>query len=92
MGTAGYMSPEQAQGQTADSRSDIFSFGVVLYELLSGQRAFSGDTTIAIMAAIVRDEPRPIDIAPQLHAVVSRCLRKSPADRFQSASETAGKS
>jgi serine/threonine protein kinase/Tfp pilus assembly protein PilF len=87
MGTPDYMSPEQAQGQSTDSRSDIFSFGVVLYEMLSGQRAFSGDTTIAIMAALVRDEPRPIDAAPGLQAIVTRCLRKAPADRFQSASE-----
>ncbi len=87
MGTAGYMSPEQAQGQSADSRSDIFSFGVVLYEMLSGRRAFSGDTTIAVMAAIVRDEPRPIDAAPGLQAIVRRCLRKSPAERFQSAAD-----
>jgi serine/threonine protein kinase len=87
MGTAGYMSPEQAQGQTADFRSDIFSFGVVLYEMLSGRRAFPGDTTIAIMAAIVRDQPRPIDAAPELYAVVTRCLRKSPAERFQSATD-----
>src|SRR5580658_6168110 len=86
-GTAGYMSPEQAQGQAADPRSDIFSFGVVLYEMLSGRRAFAGDTAIAIIAAIVRDEPRPIDAAPELHAIVTRCLRKSPAERFQSAAD-----
>jgi TolB-like protein len=87
IGTPDYMSPEQAQSHPADSRSDIFSFGVVLYEMLTGRRAFSGDTSIAIMAAIVRDEPRPIDTAPGLQAIVARCLRKAPADRFQSASE-----
>jgi eukaryotic-like serine/threonine-protein kinase len=87
MGTAGYMSPEQAQGQAADSRSDIFSFGVVFYEMLSGRRAFSGDTSIAIIAAVVRDEPGPIDAAPELKAIVTRCLRKSPAERFQSAAD-----
>ena len=87
MGTAGYMSPEQAQGQMADSRSDIFSFGAVLYEMLSGRRAFAGDTAIAVIAAILRDEPRPIETAPELHAIVTRCLRKSPAERFQSAAD-----
>ncbi len=86
-GTAGYMSPEQAQGKQADSRSDIFSFGVVLYEMLSGRRPFSGDTAIATIAAILHKEPEPFDAPRELHAIVTRCLRKSPAERFQSAAD-----
>jgi TolB-like protein/predicted Ser/Thr protein kinase len=87
VGTAAYMSPEQAQAKPLDARSDIFSFGLVLYEMLSGQRAFSADTGIAIMAAIVRDEPRPLKVAPELERIITRCLRKSPADRFQTMGE-----
>ncbi len=84
LGTAAYMSPEQAEAKPVDARSDIFSFGLVLYEMLSGRRAFTGDSTIAIMAAIVRDQPEPLEAAPALQSVVTRCLSKSPADRFQS--------
>jgi len=84
LGTAAYMSPEQAEGKPVDARSDIFSFGLVLYEMLSGRRAFTGDSAIAIMAAILHKEPEPIDVAPALQSIVTRCLRKSPADRFQS--------
>ena len=87
LGTAAYMSPEQAEAKPADARSDIFSFGVVFYEMLSGRRAFSGDTAIATMAAIVRDEPKPLDVPAEVARVVARCLRKSPAERFQTASE-----
>jgi TolB-like protein/predicted Ser/Thr protein kinase len=87
VGTAAYMSPEQAQAKPLDARSDIFSFGLVLYEMLSGQRAFSADTGIAIMAAIVRDEPRPLKVAPELERIITRCLRKAPADRFQTMGE-----
>jgi eukaryotic-like serine/threonine-protein kinase len=87
MGTASYMSPEQAQGQPADERSDIFSFGVVLYEMLSGRRAFLGNTAIAVLAAVVRDQPVPLDAPPEVTRVVDRCLRKSPAERFQTAAE-----
>ena len=60
LGTVAYMSPEQAQGQPADARSDIFSFGLVLYEILSGRRAFAGDSNLAIMNAIVKDDPPPL--------------------------------
>ncbi len=87
VGTAAYMSPEQAQAKPLDARSDIFSFGLVLYEMLSGQRAFSADTGIAIMAAIVRDEPRPLKVSPELERIIARCLRKAPADRFQTMGE-----
>src|SRR5712691_7879766 len=87
VGTVCYMSPEQAQGLPIDARSDIFSFGSVLHEMLSGQRAFSEDTALATMAAIVRDEPRPLDASPELQRIVARCLRKAPQDRFQTIAE-----
>jgi TolB-like protein/predicted Ser/Thr protein kinase len=87
LGTAAYMSPEQAEGKPADARSDIFSFGLVLYEMLSGKRAFGGETSISTMAAILHKEPEPISGPPELMKVVKRCLRKSPADRFQTMTE-----
>lgn len=88
MGTAAYMSPEQAEGQALDERSDIFSFGMVLYEMLSGQRAFRGDSWISTLAAILHGEPRPLrdikaSIPPLMEQHVSRCLRKDPVQRFQ---------
>ena len=78
LGTAAYMSPEQAEAKPVDARSDIFSFGLVLYEMLSGRRAFTGDSTIAIMAAIVRDQPEPLEATPALQSIVTRCLRNRP--------------
>ncbi len=87
LGTASYMSPEQAKGEPTDARSDIFSFGVVLYEMLSGRRAFSRNSAIETMAAIVRDEPAPLDAPSSLSAIVTRCLRKLPASRFQTMNE-----
>ena len=89
MGTAAYMSPEQAEGKTVDARSDIFSFGLVLYEMLSGQRAFEGTTLLSIMAAILHKEPRPLrevnpTIPVELERIVARCLRKDPGARFES--------
>jgi len=84
LGTAAYMSPEQAEAKPVDARSDIFSFGLVLYEMLSGRRAFSGDSAISIMFAILHNEPERLDTAPALQRILARCLRKSPADRFQS--------
>jgi len=86
LGTAAYMSPEQAEAKPVDARSDIFSFGLVLYEMLSGRRAFNGGSAIAIMAAILHKEPEPLDATPALQTIVARCLRKSPDERFQSAS------
>jgi Tol biopolymer transport system component len=88
LGTAGYMSPEQVRGKPADHRSDIFSFGAILYELLSGKRAFQGDSAVETMSAILKEDPPPLeDLA--LDRVVRRCLEKSPEQRFQSASDLA---
>jgi Tol biopolymer transport system component len=94
MGTAGYISPEQIRGQPADTRSDIFSFGAVLYEMLSGQRAFARATAGESMAAVLRDHPpEPSKSAPgvsvSLDRLVARCLEKNPAERFQSARDLA---
>jgi len=85
LGTAAYMSPEQADGRQADARSDIFSFGAVFYEMLSGRRAFSGVSAVATMGAIIYKDPEPLNVSPAVEAIVARCLRKSPAERFQSA-------
>jgi eukaryotic-like serine/threonine-protein kinase len=83
-GTAAYMSPEQAQGRALDARSEVFSLGAVIYEMLSGTRAFGGTTTAEILSAVLRDEP-PTVIAPDtLGQVVRRCLAKHPEQRFAS--------
>jgi serine/threonine-protein kinase len=87
LGTAAYMSPEQAQGKPLDERSDVFSFGAVLYETLSGKRAFTGDSMVDILSAVVRDEPSPLQTSPGIARIVMRCLRKNPRDRFQSVAE-----
>jgi eukaryotic-like serine/threonine-protein kinase len=87
LGTAAYMSPEQAEGKPADARSDIFSFGAVLYEMLSGQRAFEGESAILTMAAVLHKEPRRLDAPPALERVVMRCLEKQAARRFQNMAE-----
>src|SRR5579863_8335292 len=84
LGTAAYMSPEQAEAKPVDARADIFSFGLVFYEMLSGRRAFPGNSAIAIMAAILHKEPEPFEATPALKIILTRCLRKSPVDRFQS--------
>jgi len=90
LGTAGYMSPEQLRGKPADARSDIFAFGAVLYEMLSGRRAFTGESAADAMLSVLKEDPldRPItksNISPDLERVVRRCLEKSPEQRFQSA-------
>ena len=90
MGTVGYMSPEQVRGQPADARSDIFSLGCVLYEMLAGIRPFLGDTAPEIQAAILRDVPPPLrihvkNVPLEFEHLVRRCLEKDPLERFQSA-------
>jgi serine/threonine-protein kinase len=92
VGTLCYMSPEQAQGKPADGRSDIFSFGAVLYELATGQRAFTGDNGISMLSSVLKDEPtRVMAIAPGIPPILSdlihRCLQKDPNARFQSMAE-----
>ncbi len=92
IGTAAYMSPEQAEGKRVDARSDIFSFGAVLYEMVTRKRAFSGDTRMSTLSAVMREEPPPMSqvglaIPPELDKVVQRCLRKDPAKRAQHMSD-----
>ena len=94
MGTVGYMSPEQVSGEPADARSDIFSFGCVLYEMLSGRRAFGGGSAGQTMAAILRDHPPEItgtdlQIPLGLNRIVTRCLEKAKDERFQTARDLA---
>jgi eukaryotic-like serine/threonine-protein kinase len=94
MGTAGYMAPEQVRGATVDSRTDIFAFGAVLYEMLSGQRAFRRDTAAETMTAILKEDPPELSelkhpISPGLERIVRRCLEKQPEQRFQSAKDLA---
>jgi len=88
LGTAAYMSPEQAAGKRVDARSDIFSFGVILYQMLAGRRPFEGEGGIDTLTSILRDEPRPLhELVPglprELERIVNRCLRKDPSRRFQ---------
>jgi Tol biopolymer transport system component len=94
LGTLGYMSPEQVRGKPADARSDIFSFGAILYEMLSGKRAFHGDSAADTMSAILREDPPDLSvtdqsISPGLDRVVRHCLEKNPGQRFQSARDLA---
>ena len=94
LGTVGYMSPEQVRGWPADHRSDIFSFGAILYEMLSGQQAFQGDSMVETLNAILKEEPPRLShtnpsIAPAYERVVRHCLEKNPEERFQSARDLA---
>jgi eukaryotic-like serine/threonine-protein kinase len=94
MGTMGYMAPEQLKGQAADHRSDIFSFGAILYEMLSGKRAFRGDSMAETMSAILREDPPDLSetnktVSPALERVVRHCLEKNPEERFHSARDLA---
>ena len=94
MGTAGYISPEQVRGQPADARSDIFALGTVLYEMLTGERAFARSTAGESLAAVLRDQPPDVSrsapgVSPALDRLVVRCLEKSPDERFQSARDLA---
>ena len=95
MGTIGYMSPEQASGGVADSRSDLFSFGLVLYEMLTGQRAFTRPTAVETLSAIIREDPPSVaELNPSVPApvqwIVDRCLAKAPSDRYGSTRDLAG--
>ncbi len=92
MGTVGYMSPEQVRGQTADHRSDIFSFGAILHEMITGRRAFKRETMAETMTAILKEEPQELsasnpNINPSLERIVNRCLEKKPERRFQSTAD-----
>ncbi len=94
LGTVGYMSPEQVRGEAVDHRSDIFSFGAILYEILSGNRAFQGDSGVETMTAILKEDPPELDslqvkLSPALDRIVRHCLEKNPANRFQSARDLA---
>ena len=91
LGTAGYMSPEQVRGKPADARSDIFSFGAILYETLSGLRAFSGESSVETMNAILKEDPPAVsgNVPPATERVIRRCLEKAPEERFQSARDLA---
>jgi hypothetical protein len=87
-GTPAYMSPEQASGTAVDARSDIFAFGAVLYEMVTGRRAFAGGSSAEVLAALLKDQPRPpTEVAPdvpkELERIILRCLRKEPGRRFQ---------
>jgi eukaryotic-like serine/threonine-protein kinase len=92
LGTAAYMSPEQAQGKPVDARSDIFSFGSMLYEMLTGRRAFHRESAASTLSAVLNDNPPEAstiadDVPHEVNAVINRCLAKSPSDRFQTISE-----
>jgi Tol biopolymer transport system component len=94
LGTAGYMSPEQVRGVAVDARSDIFSFGAILYEMLSGKRAFHRDTAADTMSAILKEDPPDFaetsrNVSPALERIVQHCLEKNPESRFHSASDIA---
>ena len=92
LGTVGYMSPEQVRGQVADARSDIFAVGVILYEMLTGKRAFRKATSAETMTAILNEDPPAVSqvapsVPPGLQRIVNRCLAKNPEQRFQHASD-----
>ena len=94
VGTPQYMAPEQIEGKDVDARTDIFAFGCVLYELLTGQRAFDGKSASSVMASVLATTPRPIAelvplTPPALERIVSRCLAKDPEDRWQTARDVA---
>lgn len=92
MGTVAYMSPEQAKGEAVDHRTDIWSFGVVMYEMLTGRLPFGGDRESSILYSVVHEEPKPLkdvkrDLAPEVQKVIDRALKKNPASRYQKAAE-----
>lgn len=82
------MSPEQAEGKPLDSRSDIFSFGTLLFEMVTGRKAFHGDSPVSTLAAVLREDPEPVSniaprVPPALARLIGRCLRKDPSERVQ---------
>ncbi|HEY0657710.1 MAG TPA: protein kinase, partial [Pyrinomonadaceae bacterium] len=87
IGTANYMSPEQAKGKEVDARSDIFSFGVVLYEMIAGELPFEGETAMEMIGAILKDEPKSLDkktgVPPQIEKIIGKCLKKDRDERYQ---------
>ena len=92
LGTVAYMSPEQAEGKTVDHRSDIFSIGIILYEMATGERPFKGDTTASILSSILRDKPASVtelnpDVPRDLSKIIRHCLVKDPEDRYQTAKD-----
>jgi serine/threonine protein kinase len=97
LGTVGYMSPEQVRGKAADSKSDIFAFGCVLYEMLAGRRAFQRETAAETMTAILKEDPPSlseanVQVAPALERILGRCLEKDPDERFRSAETSPSRS
>ncbi|HYV74018.1 MAG TPA: protein kinase [Candidatus Binatia bacterium] len=94
VGTLAYMSPEQAEGKPVDARTDIFSFGAVFYEMLTGRKAFDANSSAALLAAVMRDDPKPIselkgDIPAEVRRIIARCMKKKPTDRYASGAELA---
>ena len=93
VGTLGYMAPEQARGQIVDARADIFALGAVIYEMITGRRAFDGDTAVDVIASVLHDDPPELSlelkVPPALERIVRRCLEKRPEERFQSARDLA---
>ena len=92
VGTISYLSPEQAEGKRVDARSDIFSFGALLYEMVTGRKAFLGDSKVSTLSAILREEPKPVSqvvegVPHELERIIGRCLRKNPERRFQTAAD-----
>jgi serine/threonine protein kinase/cephalosporin-C deacetylase-like acetyl esterase len=94
VGTVAYMSPEQAEGKPTTARSDVFSFGSVLYEMLTGRRAFEGQSSAALLSAVMRDNPKPLtevkrEVLPEVRLIVTRCMKKDPVARYASGAELA---
>jgi len=90
VGTTAYMSPEQAKGLPIDVRSDVFSFGSVFYEMLTGKKAFESPSTAGLLSAVIRDDPKPVselrrDVPLEINRIVKHCLKKDPEARYASA-------